>query len=352
MKRLFSDDYFSARRRLLQACSQAKLAVESYCHPSIVDTRGEIALDVVRVGHKGAENVIFVSSGVHGTEGTVGSAVQLGILEQLSTAQMSNNTAVVIVHAVNPVGYANLTRGNEDNIDLNRNFKDFTQPLMANLDYVALHDALCSEFIHGEQRHADDLKIQQYIEQHGLSALLEKVLQGQHSIKEGLFYGGISPAWSRLVLEEIVQKYAGRARKVAIIDIHTGVGPKGVGLILRDQIRDVEQGNLAPIAGQVCSVIDQLGTAEQRIKLVLEFGTLAFDHVLKALRDDNWLGRQSSVPDDVRKQIKTQLFNALRIDEDEWYDAVWQQSWQLLQDVNNELNDTELSVRKNERVQN
>ncbi|EPJ53157.1 MAG: hypothetical protein OFPI_11520 [Osedax symbiont Rs2] len=337
MRQLFSDDYFSARTRLLDACQKADLTVQTLLHPSITDQRGEVAIDVVRIGSETASKVIFISSGVHGTEGTVGSGVQLGLIEQLGQLRVSQDVAYVIIHAVNPVGYINLTRCNEDNIDLNRNFKDFRAPLMANPDYDSLRDALCSNYLDGDKRAVDDQKIQQYIDDHSMAALTEKVLKGQHSDAQGIFYGGICPSWSRLMIEQIVHQHAQHAQHVAIIDVHTGIGPRGVGLILRDKVRDSQQGDMAPLAGVMCTVLDQLAAHQSKIKIILEFGTLSFDQVLCSLRDDNWLYRHPDASLAQRNTIKHHLKHALRVDEDDWYAAIWQQSWQLLIDVEAEM---------------
>ena len=267
----------------------------------------------------------------------MGSGVQLGLIEQLGQLRVNQDVAYVIIHAVNPVGFINLTRCNEDNIDLNRNFKDFSAPLMANPDYDALRNVLCSDYLDGDKRAADDQIIQQYIDDHSMAALTEKVLKGQHSDPQGIFYGGTRPSWSRLMIEQIVHQHAQHAQHVAIIDVHTGIGPRGVGLILRDKVRDSQQGDMAPLAGVMCTVLDQLAEHQSKIKIILEFGTLSFEQVLRSLRDDNWLYRHPDAPLAQRNAIKHRLKHALRVDEDDWYAAIWQQSWQLLIDVEAEM---------------
>ena len=66
-----------------------------------------------------------MSSGVHGVEGFFGSAVQLAWLSRQAAGERPpNDGAVVLIHAVNPYGFAKLRRTNEDNVDLNRNYLD------------------------------------------------------------------------------------------------------------------------------------------------------------------------------------------------------------------------------------
>ncbi len=337
MKALFSDDYFQARQRFLDASRKAGLTIETFSHPEYRDPRGEAAIDVVRIGAREAGHVLFVTSGLHGTEGTTGSAVQLGLIEQCNEAPLPTDTAVVLVHAVNPVGFIRLTRGNEDNIDLNRNFVDFSRPLPENPDYLELHPALCSSQWQGERRQQDDRYIERYVEKNSVAALTEKVLKGQYSHPDGIFFGGTEPAWSNTQVRQIFQQQVAGSKAVGLIDVHTGVGPQGVGLILRDEQSFSADGGLAVIGGQMRSALDDLDGPGRRIKIILEFGTLEFTKVLTALRDDNWLTRNPEADDSVRQQIKNQLNNALRIDEDDWYQAIWDQSRRLVADVICEL---------------
>ncbi len=337
MKKLFSNDYFSARQRFLSACEVQALALESIIHPTCCDLRGELAIDIARIGASNASKVLFITSGVHGTEGATGSAVQLGLIEQFARELPQTDIAIVLIHAVNPVGFAKLTRTNEDNIDLNRNFKDFDKALPENPDYIALHDALCSSQWRGEQRKKDDRHIEQYVNQYGSEALTQKVLAGQHSHPDGLFFGGFQPAWSNGVVRDAIQRYAASCESVGIIDIHTGVGPKGVGLILRDEPSVVKHDELSLIDGQMYSVLDDLTQPSKKIKIILEFGTLEFSEVLTALRDDNWLSRNADAEETICHVIKDQLRNALLIDEDSWYQAVLNQSQRLVENIIEEL---------------
>ncbi len=68
-------------------------------------------------------SALVVSSGVHGVEGFFGSAVQLAFLEKLPPDwRPPEGAAVVLIHALNPFGFAWQRRFNEENVDLNRNF--------------------------------------------------------------------------------------------------------------------------------------------------------------------------------------------------------------------------------------
>ena len=75
-------------------------------------------------------------------EGLAGSGCQVGVLLDELHGALPAGGGALLIHALNPHGFAWLRRGNEDNIDLNRNGLDFRGPLPENPAYDALHDAL------------------------------------------------------------------------------------------------------------------------------------------------------------------------------------------------------------------
>jgi hypothetical protein len=65
---------------------------------------------------KQATKTVILSSGLHGVEGPVGSAIQLAFLErEWSVWRCSTDISVVLIHALNPFGYAHGRRPNEEN---------------------------------------------------------------------------------------------------------------------------------------------------------------------------------------------------------------------------------------------
>src|SRR3546814_19422802 len=63
-------------------------------------------------------------------------------------------------------------------------------------------------------------------------ALQSAISTGQYSDPEGVFYGGTAPSWSNRTLDSVLRRHAARARHVAYIDLHTGLGPHGYGEII------------------------------------------------------------------------------------------------------------------------
>ena len=113
--RYFSDSYVQARTRIRSAF-EAYGTWEAYP----IEHDPQLTIDVARIGPTDAKKLVIVSSGTHGVEGFFGSALQLSVLKKQMLPP--KDTALLIIHAINPFGFANIRRVNESNIDLNRNF--------------------------------------------------------------------------------------------------------------------------------------------------------------------------------------------------------------------------------------
>src|SRR5262245_20089750 len=135
---VFASSYREARDSFLRAARRAGAKHQAYRHPSERGPAGEpLHLDVSVLGPGNAANVFVVGCGTHGIEGYPGSAAQCAWLR--GRPRLPKDTAVVFFHAQNPWGFAHKTRVTEENVDLNRNFIDFSQPLPKNRGYEDLH---------------------------------------------------------------------------------------------------------------------------------------------------------------------------------------------------------------------
>ncbi|MBL4786446.1 MAG: DUF2817 domain-containing protein [Cohaesibacteraceae bacterium] len=314
---LYSTDYFKARGKFLERCYELGLPIETIPHPKIADMRGPVAVDVVRIGSGSAKNVLFISSGVHGTELTTGSAHQLGLLD-IYPQNLPEDVAVVMVHAVNPVGSARCTRPDENNVDLNRNYRNFEQDLPENADYANLHSAICTPEWTGSIRESKDIELADYVAIKGKESLTQRVLAGQYHFPDGLFYGGTERSWCVGNFVDILKRYGAGAKRAAILDIHTGLGPKGFGEIMRMHEIPRETADWKLIGGLVVDALDELDHIDDPMKIILEFGTLPFAEILQAHRGDNWLAFRSPPNTPLAPEIKKQVKDALFINERVW----------------------------------
>ena len=333
---LFSPDYLSQCYSDHYAEAQQKFKQRAIGHPGHSQFRefifpetgpeGEqLATAVSWYGAPDAPCVLVLQSATHGVEGFAGSAIQLDTLETLSSDDLPNGVAILYIHAINPHGFAWLRRVNEQGVDLNRNFVDFTQPLPQNEAYAQLANVILPERKtdwENATRALDD-----YRNQHGQQALELAMSGGQYQFAEGLFYGGTGPSRSRLNLEQIVTDFKLQDRKaVAVIDIHTGLGPFGYGEAICDHPPGSNGVRLArqwygesvtePALGSSTSVpkeglIDylwhQLGS--QVCFITLEFGTYSIEQMFEVLRHDHFLHRQ---PVDWQAEATRQVKQAIR----------------------------------------
>ena len=88
--------------------------------------------------------LLILWSATHGIEGYCGSGCQTAYLHDDAFMRKldETRTAVLFVHALNPYGFSYGRRVNEDNADLNRNFRDFSSPPPVNEAYAEIHALL------------------------------------------------------------------------------------------------------------------------------------------------------------------------------------------------------------------
>ena len=115
----FSRTYADARRRFMDAA--AKVGAELTSYEIDAESDEQLSIDVAVLGGD-QDSAIVVSSGVHGVEGFLGSAIQLAWLDNLNERTSDRDVRCVLIHGVNPFGFSKLHRFNEDNVGLNRNF--------------------------------------------------------------------------------------------------------------------------------------------------------------------------------------------------------------------------------------
>lgn len=341
----FSGTYADARAKFLDAAHALGLSVDSHPHPLAGRDNEALAMDVVIDGDPAAENLLILSSGCHGIEGFAGSGVQIAMLhdEALRTQARSASVTLIHIHALNPYGFSYWRRNTQENVDLNRNFQDFSRPLPRNAAFLELHPILSpADWPPSEHNQAAMLEL---IQRLGVKALQSVVAHGQHDLAEGLFFGGSEPCWSNLTLRKVLHKAGGHARRIAWIDIHTGLGPSGSGeLILACQdateasararawwgpgvtsihddssVSSVIIGPMWTALPEECPNIDYTGIA-------IEFGTVPVTQVLQALRADNWLFANRDAPTELRRRIASQMRDAFLVDTVGWKQAVLNQS--------------------------
>jgi hypothetical protein len=347
----FSQTYAEARERFLAAAGARGLAVESHVLPGHTGSEGEtLAMDVALAGDPAAPGLLMLWSATHGIEGYCGSGCQTGYLQDdaFMHAIDAAGAAVLFVHALNPHGFSYGRRVNEDNADLNRNFRDFATAPPVNAAYAEIHPALLPSTWPPPPE--NEAKLGAWIAAHGERAFQAAVSGGQYAFPDGLFYGGARPAWSNLTLRSVLRRHAAGRKRLGLLDFHTGLGPSGHAEKIYDG-RPVEgdiarardwwgkevtsfldgSSSSAPLVGINGNAIYDECPGVPHASIAMEYGTLPLRETLDALRADHWLHNHPTAPADLRATIQRQMREAFYVDTDEWKAQVYAQAREAAQ---------------------
>ena len=224
----FAARYTEAREHFLAAAHAARARITSMEHATQRGPEGEqLYLDVAVAGDPAAPKRLVVSSGTHGIEGYSGSAVQAAWLSGPDPARLPADTAVVLLHGINPWGFAHRQRTTEENVDLNRNFIDHGAGCPANPGYAVLHPSL----VPGEWTEASVAGIFDALDAFrarvGEQAFSDAYNGGQYDFPDGVFYGGRREQWGNRAFRMAISSHVAGAKSAALIDLHTGIGGWG-----------------------------------------------------------------------------------------------------------------------------
>jgi octopine/nopaline transport system ATP-binding protein len=102
-------------------------SLHRYPDPLKVPKGEDLATDVAVLGSADAKHTSVINSGTHGVERAYGSACQTEFLKQLANTAPAVETNAVFIYLINPWGTAWARRVNDDSVDINRNFVDWSK---------------------------------------------------------------------------------------------------------------------------------------------------------------------------------------------------------------------------------
>jgi hypothetical protein len=304
---LFSNDYVRARARFREAAARAGLALLAYPIGKLGPFGEELTIDVALAGPARATQALVVSSGTHGVEGYFGSAVQLALLGQreLCTA-LAQRVTLVLIHAINPYGFAYKRRVNEDNVDQNRNFVLEGRPFAGAPEAYRGLDALLNPESAPSLFDPFLLRAGAAVARSGFLPLKNAIAQGQYEFARGLFFGGQAASATQRILNDHMRQWLGRPERVLHLDLHTGLGKWGSYALCADLPADSArvarlkrefgagavqgfdtEGVLYEIKGGMGRWLEQCIEDAQYDCLLAEFGTCSSLRVLSAMRYEN-----------------------------------------------------------------
>ena len=347
---LFSRSYEDARRRFRDAAIAAGATLEQDRVGTSGD-RTDFTIDVATLGSADPGWAVLVSSGVHGVEGFFGSAIQLGWLSRLAAGgSPPTDGIVVLIHAVNPYGFARLRRTDEDNVDLNRNFLGRDDAYAGAPPGYAALDPFLNPPSPPSRLEPFRLKGLWHLRRHGLPALKTAVASGQYRFPQGLFFGGHGPASSTRIVQRQLARWLGGAPRALHVDLHSGLGARGgcrLLLVESDRSPHVEwyrdafgSGVVEPLATAGGTAYPASGTLGRwatrhitgtRYRFVgAEFGTYPIVRVLGALRAENRAHFFSRPAAGAHQQAKTDLLECFCPRSDRWREQVVEQGLAIL----------------------
>ncbi len=334
-----STSYGQARAAFLDAAAAAGARIESHRHP-LQGLEGEdLYVDVAEVGPADADDVVLIVSGTHGVEGYCGSALQREHLATLDAAHASHPT-LAFVHALNPYGFSWVRRVNEDNIDLNRNFVDWSKPPPTNPEYAELADLLVPTSWSAAEQERTLLALMGTLEEHGLERLQAIISGGQYDHPTGLFHGGTGPAWSHRWLRDWSATRLANVHRIAIIDLHTGLGPWAHGELISSERPDSEcfrrqsewwndvtsiyGGSVsAQVEGDWVAAAPEFAPHAEVTGITIEYGTVDPITVMQSLRADAVLHAHGDPTSPAAADVRAQVRAAFLDDDPAWLEALW-----------------------------
>jgi len=350
-------DFSRQRARFLAAVARHHGAVTTYPHP-LIGRQGEaLSTDVAVIGDPAASKLMLVISGTHGVEGYYGSDSQIAWLDDLPPDTLPTDTAIVLLHLLNPWGASHLRRVNEENIDLNRHFIDFSRPAPLNTGYAQWHG-----LYQGNRAEADRL-LAETLRQAGWPAVKRVAEAGQYQAADGFFYGGQQPVWSYHTLQRILRDHLSHASTILSFDLHTGAGAWGhpmllaiaeqpvpahawgknlygewLTLLYTGAGRDSETGVTATATGYVSQFLLEALPQTHILPLVVECGTWPGEEMHRRVREDHWLHLQGDPASEAGLAIKQQLVEGFWPTDPDWRELVafrtrqiFIRGWQALQ---------------------
>jgi hypothetical protein len=229
----FLATYDEARTRFRATAAELAAAhpgaeVGNYAVPSATDS--DLTTDFIYLPATGTpEKLVIFTSGVHGAEAFVGSAVQEMLMRRwLPTANLEH-TGVLFVHSLNPWGHRHRRRVTEQNVDLNRNLSIDPKLYESKNDGYRDLDAFLNPThpVSAWDVNTDLFELLAELVKHGPTALRDATLLGQYEFDKGIYFGGFEPVPQKASMEELFRRMSAPYKAVFLMDLHTGYGERG-----------------------------------------------------------------------------------------------------------------------------
>jgi len=303
-------DYVSSRARFIASAQLCGATLACYPIAATGPAEEALSIDVASITQASDRHLIVIISGVHGVEGFLGASVQIKTLEMIWQDGLPEHTGIVLIHAVNPWGFAHLRRVNNNNVDINRNFIIGEDPWpVSHPDYASLNAVINPEKApdwRGEMGYWLGA-LSKIVRHRGIARLFKPIAEGQYDFPKGVFYGGVQIEESSNRLQSILLHLSANCSRISILDVHSGLGPSGTATLignsnlvaptqtldwLRTRFRypvhiDTNPDNLYDAKGTLSLWCQQVLRDKRFLYLCVEIGTVNPLSLFSALRREN-----------------------------------------------------------------
>jgi hypothetical protein len=173
-----------------------------------------------------------------------------------------------------------------------------------------------------------------------------------------MFFGGTAPTWSNRTVRGVLKQHGAQASNIAWIDLHTGLGPNGLGeriFACADDAAALRRArawwgggkNGESGATPVTSIYDGSSTSAfltglmwmslnqecpraEYTGIAMEYGTQPMEQVSYALRAEHWLDNHPEASAGLAAQIKQQMLDAFYTNTDAWKGQIIAQARQAM----------------------
>ena len=224
----FSDEYHESRTKFRDAVSNSAAELVILRHPTECGPDGEpLSIDIGVFGAASAPKALFNVNGTHGNESYSGGAAQLQLIANGQLDNLPRDVSVILVHDLNPYGWANDSQLNENLVNLNRNFMDFDDLPVSDELHLDLERAFTYEELSFGALDRALREFNAVTDRYGAERFNSAFMTGQYIAPASINYGGTAPEWSNRRLREFAESRLAGTEKIAYLDWHTGLGDYG-----------------------------------------------------------------------------------------------------------------------------
>lgn len=298
--------YAAAGQAFRRSAERAGGDIEVIDYPAPGPAGEKLSIDSAFLGPRNASNLAIFVTGIHGVEAPCGTVCLVDALEAGAFDGANRDTAYLLVHGLNPWGYAWDRRANENGVDLNRNFRLSREPIR-NPFYEEFRDLIVPRRITPANTIKFVANLLWYRVTRGYRKTEEALIGGQEVDPFGIYYTGTHPQPTREILDALLRRHAENHERIVYLDVHSGLGRRGRLQLLFEKEKRLGTRIARRIWPTEASVISRGDNVRYARTLfgeksvlagTLEFGTYHEITVLLALRADHALHKQlGHVPD-------------------------------------------------------